>query len=58
MIDNHSAVRKAHDEDDLLFGTLESWVVYVGLLPPMNACPNLLRRTLQVVSMVGFMLVK
>jgi len=37
MIDNHSEVQKAHEEDDLLFGTLESWVVYVGLLPPMNA---------------------
>ncbi|KAJ8590151.1 glycerol kinase [Rhizopogon salebrosus TDB-379] len=28
MIDNHNEVRKAHDKDDLLFGTLESWVVY------------------------------
>ncbi|KAG0699900.1 hypothetical protein DFH29DRAFT_808338 [Suillus ampliporus] len=28
MIDNHSEVQKAHDEDDLLFGTIESWVVY------------------------------
>jgi glycerol kinase len=37
MIDNHSEVRKAHDKDDLLFGTLESWVVYVGLLLPQNA---------------------
>ena len=29
MIDHWDAVRKAHDEDDLLFGTVESWIVYV-----------------------------
>ena len=28
MIDHWDAVRKAHDEDDLLFGTVESWIVY------------------------------
>ncbi|KAG6864851.1 hypothetical protein C0991_006792 [Blastosporella zonata] len=28
MIDNHSDVSKAHEEDDLLFGTVESWVAY------------------------------
>lgn len=28
MIDNYSEVQKAHDDDDLLFGTIESWVVY------------------------------
>ncbi|KAI0690300.1 glycerol kinase [Cytidiella melzeri] len=28
MIDHWEAVRKAHDEDDLLFGTVESWIVY------------------------------
>ncbi|KAG6833226.1 hypothetical protein H0H87_009847 [Tephrocybe sp. NHM501043] len=28
MIDNHPEVAKAHDEDDLLFGTVESWVAY------------------------------
>ena len=29
LIDHHEAVRKAHDEHDLLFGTIESWIVYV-----------------------------
>lgn len=28
MIDNYREVQKAHDEDDLLFGTVESWIVY------------------------------
>ncbi|KAH7907889.1 hypothetical protein BJ138DRAFT_1092107 [Hygrophoropsis aurantiaca] len=28
MIDNYDDVRKAHEEDNLLFGTVESWVVY------------------------------
>ncbi|KAI0060680.1 glycerol kinase [Artomyces pyxidatus] len=28
MIDHHEEVRKAHDEDDLLFGTVESWIAY------------------------------
>ncbi|KAH7922318.1 glycerol kinase [Leucogyrophana mollusca] len=28
MIDHHDNVRKAHEDDDLLFGTVESWVVY------------------------------
>ncbi|KAI0734034.1 glycerol kinase [Fomitopsis betulina] len=28
MIDHHAHVKKAHDEDDLLFGTVESWIVY------------------------------
>ena len=28
MIDHHEHVRKAHEEDDLLFGTVESWIVY------------------------------
>ena len=29
MIDHHENVRKAHEEDDLMFGTVESWIVYV-----------------------------
>lgn len=29
MINHHEEVRKAHEEDDLLFGTVESWIVYV-----------------------------
>lgn len=28
MIDHYPEVAKAHDEDDLLFGTVESWVAY------------------------------
>ncbi|KAF5383719.1 hypothetical protein D9615_003580 [Tricholomella constricta] len=28
MIDNHPEVGKAHEADDLLFGTVESWVAY------------------------------
>ncbi|KAI0083756.1 glycerol kinase [Irpex rosettiformis] len=28
MLDHREEVRKAHDEDDLLFGTVESWIVY------------------------------
>ncbi|KLO19006.1 glycerol kinase [Schizopora paradoxa] len=28
MIDNYDDVKKAHDEDNLLFGTVESWLVY------------------------------
>ncbi|KAF9218630.1 glycerol kinase [Gyrodon lividus] len=28
MIDNYNEVKKAHDEDNLLFGTVESWVAY------------------------------
>ncbi|PSS30992.1 hypothetical protein PHLCEN_2v2480 [Hermanssonia centrifuga] len=28
MLDHWETVRKAHDEDDLLFGTVESWIVY------------------------------
>lgn len=30
MIDHHETVRQAHEEDDLLFGTVESWILYVG----------------------------
>lgn len=30
MIDNCPEVKKAHAEDVLLFGTVESWVAYVG----------------------------
>ena len=29
MIDHDPIVRNAHDADDLLFGTIESWVIYV-----------------------------
>ena len=30
MIDHHENVWRAHDEDDLMFGTVESWILYVG----------------------------
>ena len=33
MIDHHENVRKAHDEDDLMFGTVESWILYVRSEP-------------------------
>jgi glycerol kinase len=29
MIDHDPVVREAHEADDLLFGTVESWVIYV-----------------------------
>ena len=29
MIANHEDVKKAHEEDNLLFGTVESWLLYV-----------------------------
>jgi glycerol kinase len=29
MIDHDPVVHKAHETDDLLFGTVESWVIYV-----------------------------
>lgn len=31
MIKNHPEVSAAHDADDLLFGTVDSWVLYVCL---------------------------
>jgi glycerol kinase len=30
MIDHYPEVSKAHESDDLLFGTVESWVLYVS----------------------------
>jgi hypothetical protein len=32
MIDNWEDVHKAHETDDLAFGTIESWIAYVSLL--------------------------
>ena len=29
MLEHHPEVKKAHDADDLLFGTVESWIVFV-----------------------------
>ena len=39
MLDHHKNVREAHDSDDLMFGTVDSWLVYVGpvSLWPTNA---------------------
>ena len=34
MIDNYPEVETAHKSDDLLFGTIESWVAYVRVLFP------------------------
>ena len=30
MLENHESVRIAHEDDNLCFGTVESWIVYVG----------------------------
>lgn len=40
LIDHHELVRKAHEEDDLLFGTVESWIVYVSPIPPHLEAPS------------------
>jgi hypothetical protein len=29
MLNHYEDVKKAHDENDLLLGTVESWIVYV-----------------------------
>ena len=34
MIDNWEDVHRAHEADDLAFGTVESWIAYVSLEPP------------------------
>jgi hypothetical protein len=39
MIDNWQDVRRAHEADDLVFGTAESWdswMAYVSLEPPRS----------------------
>jgi len=30
MIDHHPEVHQAHEEDDLMFGTVDTWLVYVS----------------------------
>lgn len=35
MIDHWEDVRKAHEEDDLAFGTIESWIAYVSVQKPL-----------------------
>jgi glycerol kinase len=32
MIDHHPEVHQAHEEDDLMFGTVDTWLVYVSSL--------------------------
>jgi glycerol kinase len=34
MIDHHSEVHQAHEEDDLMFGTVDTWLVYVSFNIP------------------------
>lgn len=36
LIDHDETVRKAHEEDDILFGTIESWIVYVSFVSPSS----------------------
>ena len=36
MLDHREEVRKAHEEDDLAFGTVESWIAYVS---PIGVTP-------------------
>ena len=31
MLDHHPEVSKAHEADELMFGTIESWILYVNL---------------------------
>jgi glycerol kinase len=48
MMSHHSEVQQAHDEDDLLFGTIESWIMYnltgrkLHISDPTNASRTLL----------------
>ena len=30
MIDHHKEVHEAHESDDLMFGTVDTWLVYVS----------------------------
>ena len=34
LIDQHEAIRKGHEEDDLLFDAVGSWIVYVSFALP------------------------
>lgn len=33
MIDHHKEVHEAHEKDDLMFGTVDTWLVYVSSSP-------------------------
>jgi len=39
MIDNWEDVRRANEADGLAFGTVESWIAYIGLGPPRFFIP-------------------
>ena len=57
MIDHHSEVSAAHGSDDLLFGTVESWVLYVrSYLAPSRRLNHF--RILLVVCLKVFMSVR
>lgn len=34
MLDHHQAVHDAHEKDDLMFGTVDTWLIYVSHLIP------------------------
>jgi len=51
MIDNNSQVAGAHETDDLLFGTVESWIFYVRLLDPVALLFILLNSLLYRISL-------
>lgn len=36
MLDHYPEVKKAHEEDDLALGTVESWIVYVSQLHSLS----------------------
>lgn len=40
MIDHYHEVAKAHESDDLLFGTVESWIAYVSRIISSFLLPN------------------
>lgn len=42
MISHYEHVSKAHDDDDLMFGTVESWIVYVSFVVSRRLCERLL----------------
>lgn len=55
MIKNHPEVSEAHEADDLLFGTVDSWVLYVRLpLSTFYPLQCLFRRLTDVVLLLNF----
>ena len=44
MLDHYPEVSKAHEADELLFGTVESWILYVNIIVLCFVdCPNWLQ---------------